>query len=456
MNMDKANSPATAAAEDLAEQLARDQVVMSGPVYAEAVHIWNGAVDHRPALVVRSRTAMDVQRSIMAAHRHGLPLSVRGGGHDWAGRALRDGGLVVDLSGMRQVVVDPEERIAAIGGGATASDVITAAAPHRLVAATGTVGSVGMAGLTLGGGYGPLNGVFGLTLDNLLGAEVVLADGRIVQTDEATERELFWSIRGGGGNFGVVTSMRVRLHPLDRLLAGFIIYPWSEAASVFTQVDAVLAEAPDELTVQTGLLTGPDGSPVLFLSPAWAGDLEKGQEHIERLQGLGTVLLSQVAPMTYPEMLGLFDAYVVTGRHYSIRTRTVTGFTPDVIAALVEAGSSLTSPFTGIAIHHFHGASTRIPADGTAFGIREPHFVIEIVAAWEDHAADRHVAWAENLSRALAPHAVPGGYPNLLGSDAWDQIAHAFGGNAARLRAAKTQIDPEGMFSAIPLPAAAE
>lgn len=453
MNTDRTGGPAVAAAEELSRQLGQAHVVVSGPGYTEAIRIWNGAVHHKPAVVVLSRTAADVRAAVVAARRHGVPLSVRGGGHDWAGRSLRDGGLVVDLSGMRQVVIDPQERIATVSGGATAGDVIAAAAPHGLVAVTGTVGSVGLAGLSLGGGYGPLNGRFGLAADNLLGAEVVLPDGQIVQTDDINSPELFWAIRGGGGNFGVVTSMRVRLHPVDRLLAGLILYPWSEAPAVLAQLNTVLANAPDELTVQTGLLTGPDRNPVLFLSPAWSGDIEKGQESIDQLQGIGTVIMSQVAPMTYAQLLGLFDSYVVTGRHYAIRTRTVTGFTPDVIAALTAAGRTLTSPFTGVAIHNFHGASTRVPVGNTAFGIREPHFVIEIVAAWEDEDAERHVAWADELSRALAPHSLPGGYANLLGPDAEDQIPHAYGGNATRLRVAKSHYDPQGMFTAIPLPA---
>ncbi|WP_433266245.1 FAD-binding oxidoreductase [Actinosynnema sp. CS-041913] len=444
----------SAAARELAAQVDPDRVLVSGPAYEDACRIWNGAVDHRPALIVQARTVAEVQAAVRAARKHDLPLSVRGGGHDWAGRALRSGGLVIDLTRMRHVEVDGAERIATVAGGATAGDVIAGAAPHGLVAATGTVGGVGLAGLTLAGGYGPLNGRFGLALDNLLGADLVLADGRLVTTDATHEPELYWAIRGGGGNFGVVTSMRVRLHPVPQLLAGLILFPWDQAPDVWRGLGEVLAGAPDELTVQSGVVSGPDGSPVMFLSPAWSGeDLRTGEKAIDELQRLGTAVLSQVAPMTYGEMLGLFDSHVVSGRHYAIRTRTVAGYTPDVVAALVDGVSTRTSPNAGIALHHAHGATTRVAAEATAFGLRRDHFVVEIISGWEpDSDATAHQAWTDNLSAALAPHALPGGYANLLGPDDHDQITHAYGQNATRLLAAKAHFDPNGIFSATPLP----
>jgi hypothetical protein len=419
-------------------------VLVPGVSYDQARQIWNGAVDHRPALIVRPRTPAEVQAGVLTARNHHLPLSVRGGGHDWAGRALRRGGLVIDLTGMRQVAVTAEVRIATAGGGATAREVIAPGVPHGLVAATGSCGGVGMAGLTLTGGYGPLSGRFGLALDNLLGAEVVLADGRLVTADLAHEPELFWAIRGGGGNFGALTSMRIRLHSLRHLVAGFIMFPWAQAASVWEGLSAVLADAPDELTVQSGMLPGPDGGPLMFLSPAWSGGRVPGENVIDELLRLGTPLLFQIAPRTYPEMLGLFDASIVSGRHYAIRTRSVADFTPDVISAIAEAGSTMTSPLSTVSIHHFHGAAARVPPDATAFGIRRKHFVLEIVAAWEpdDARGARHRAWADSFSAALAPHSLPGGYPGLLGPDDDDQIARAYGQNNARLRAAKARFRP--------------
>jgi FAD/FMN-containing dehydrogenase len=445
------------AAGELRGRLAPERVMTSGQAFDRTCRIWNGAVTSRPAVVVRAGSAGDVQAAVRAARDHGLPLSVRGGGHDWAGRSLRAGGLVIDMTGLRQVAVDPQTRTATVGGGATAADVLAAAAPHGLAAATGTVGAVGMAGLTLAGGYGPLSGRFGLALDNLAGAEVVLADGRRVVADAAHEPDLFWALRGGGGNFGVVTSMRIRLHAVDRLLAGLICYPWAQAPAVLGHLSGVLAGAPDELTVQTVFLTGPDGAPGLFLVPAWSGDPAAGEAHVERLQRLGTPAFSQVGPLTTADLVHLNDALgEVTGRHYAARTRNVAGLTPAVAAAFVAAGDSVTSPLSGVLLHHFHGAATRVPVEDTAFGVRREHLMVEIVAAWEPGDGTPHQAWtdavADSLGPDLGPDALPGGYPNMLGPDDHDQITDAYGPHAARLLATKARFDPDGVFSATSLP----
>ena len=268
------------------------------------------------------------------------------------------------------------------------------------------------------------------------------------------EPDLYWALRGGGGNFGVVTSMRVRLHPVPRLLAGLIVFPWPQAADILGRLGAVLAGAPDELTVQSGLVSGPDDSPALFLAPTWSADPSRGEAAIAELKQLGTPVVAQVAPLQLPDLLGLFDGFIANGRHYAIRTRTVAALTPEVTAAIVEAGSTRTSPLSGMPIHHFHGAATRVPLESTAFGMRRPHHVAEIVAAWEpdDPDHDRHIAWADSVSAALVPHALPGGYVNLLGTHDTNQIASAYGPNAARLLRTKARFDPDGVFSATPLP----
>lgn len=438
----------TAAANDLASRINATRV----RVPDDAPLIWNAAVHHRPALIVRAESPRDVREAIRVARDRGMRLSVLGGGHDWAGRAAYDGGLVIDMSGMRSVTVDTSARIATVGGGITAAELIDAVAPYGLVAATGNCGAVGMAGLTLGGGYGPLNGRFGLALDNLLGAEVVLADGRIVTTDATHEPELFWALRGGGGNFGVVTSMRLRLHRLDRLIGGLIMFPWSQAATVWRGLGELLSTAPDMVTIQSGVMSDPDGNPVVYLQPAWSGDLRCGIAAVDLLATLGTPVTEQVGPMAYGDVLRLFDVGCVRGLCWAIRTRTVAGYTPEVIDALVEAARTLTSPRSLISIHHCHGASTRVAPDQTAFGNRRPHFVVEIVPCWEGGDGATHRAWADALSDALAPHALPGGYANLLGPDDHDQIAKAYGDNATRLIAAKRRYDADAVFTAIPLP----
>jgi FAD/FMN-containing dehydrogenase len=227
--------------------------------YIAATALWAKPIGRMPRAVAHCRTPQDVQLAILAARDSGLSLSVRGGGHDWAGRALCDG-LVIDLSGMNDVLVDPDHLTARISGGARASDVLTVTDPRGLAAVTGSCGAVGMAGLTLGGGYGPLIGRFGLALDNLIAADVVLADGRIVTAEHDREEELFWALRGGGGNFGVVTAMRIRLHNLPNVLSGMLLYPFSEAKSVLEGCIDLAASMPEDLTVQLGFVVGPDGA----------------------------------------------------------------------------------------------------------------------------------------------------------------------------------------------------
>jgi len=454
----------SSAADELGRSMPGKVALPGEDAYDRARHIWNGAVDHRPALFAFCETAEDVQSALHIGRVHDLPLSVRGGGHDWVGRALRPDGLVLDLSGMRGVTVDAGARVAMVEGGATASDVIAAAAPHDLTAVTGTVGAVGMAGLTLGGGYGPLAARYGLALDNLLSAELVLADGSLVTADAATNPELFWALRGGGGNFGAVTAMRIRLHPVRELLAGLILFSWHEAEAVLRGYAALTASAPEELAVLSGVMSGPDGSPVLFLAPSWSGAKPEGEEVMAQLQGLGEPVWAQIAPTTCGEMLRMFDDHAVNGRHYALETRWVSALTPEVIALLVTGGGAKPSPFAVIALQHFRGAAARVPVDATAFGLRREHFLIAIIAAWEDDAGDasaageatRHRQWAERLSLALAltPAALPGGYPNLLGPHQRDRAALAYGYKIARLQRAKQRFDPDGVFSsATPLPA---
>jgi FAD/FMN-containing dehydrogenase len=393
---------------------------------------------------------------VRAARRHGLPLSVRGGGHDWAGRALRDDGLVIDLTGMRDVTVDPRARVAAVAGGALAKDVAVAAGAHGLVAALGNCGTVGMAGFTLGGGYGPLSGTCGLAADNLLGAEIVLADGRRVTTGPDTEPDLFWALRGGGGNFGVVTSLRVRLHPVRDMLAGTIIYNWNEASAVLRRYASFAATAPDELGMSVGVMTDPNGDPVVMVVPLWNGDQHRGERVMEDVQAFVTPLSAQVGPTTYADMLAQWDAWVeaVDGSHWDVRTRSLPALTADAADAIIATKARAASPLCSIFWHHFHGAATRMATNSTAFGLRREHIMVEIVAGWKPDGDDgaAHRRWAQDLWQSLALFALPGGYANLLGPDNREQARAAYGGNAARLRALKRRFDPDGIFtSAIPL-----
>jgi hypothetical protein len=418
--------------------------------YARARAIWNGAVDRRPALVVKCRNANEVRLAVRAARLRNFPLSVRAAGHDWVGRSLRHDGMVIDLSAMRRVTVDPIARIATVEGGATAADVIGAARKYGLAAVTGNIGAVGMTGLTLGGGYGPLTPKFGLALDNLLNAEVVLEDGSLVTADCTTNGELFWALRGGGGNFGVVVSMCIRLHPVGEMLGGVIEFPWSEAQTLLPAYCALMSSAPDELSVLGGIFPTPDGHPGLFLAPAWCGSPASGQQVIAELSALARPLSSNVGMMTYADILARFDAYLINGRSYAVQTRWMADLSSDAVAALIAAGNTRSSATSVVALQHFHGAGTRVATASTAFGLRRRHLMIEIVVSWDPAAGDDgaiHRQWARSLSSSLEPGAIPGGQADLLAADAYEQVDAAYGCNALRLRRLKKRFDPDGAFS---------
>jgi hypothetical protein len=424
--------------------------------YGAATAIWVKPAGPMPRAVVHCQTLHDVQHGIATARSAGLSLSVRGGGHDWAGRALCDG-LVLDLSGMRDVVVNADRRSACISGGARASDVLAATDPLGLAAVTGSCSAVGMAGLTLGGGYGPLIGRFGLALDNLLAADIVLADGRIVTAERGREEDLFWALRGGGGNFGVVTAMRIRLHEIPNVVSGMLIYPFSEARMVLRRLAEATRSMPDALTVQAGIVGGPDGTPVIMLVPTWCGSQAEGDRHIAPLLELGTLLDNSVDAVRYGTSLSVFDPHIVNGRRTFMETCSLPAFDEAAIDVLAEAMAKAASAGCAIFTHEFRGAATRVPVEATAFGLRRHHVLIEILAwlpADSDRSEERrHQQLTRDTLRAFDALALPGGYPNLLGPDDADSAAESFGRNVERLARVKRLYDPDNVFcSAIPLP----
>jgi FAD binding domain/Berberine and berberine like len=424
--------------------------------YAAATAIWAKPVGRPPRAVVHCRTPEDVQLAVRAARDCDLPLSVRGGGHDWAARALCPG-IVIDLSRMNSVVVDSDNRTARIAGGARASDVVAMTDPLRVAAVAGSFGGVGMAGFTLGGGYGALIGRFGLALDNLLAAEVVLADGRVVVANSKSEEELFWALRGGGGNFGVVTALQHRLHHLPGVRSGMLIYPFSEAKAVLERCTDMAASMPEALTVQLGFVAGADGV-VVFVAPTWCGRPQEGETRIAPLLKLGTLLAGAVEAMSYGTSLTAFDAHIVNGRRTFMETCWLPALDDSGIDILIAAMETAVSPGCAIITHEFKGAASRVPADATAFGLRRDHVLVEILAQCIDPSDEReerrHQDWARATLNVLGPKALPGGYPNLLAGGDTDRAAKSYGCNADRLIAAKRHHDPDNVFrSAIPLPA---
>ena len=425
--------------------------------YVAAVSLWAKQTDVSPRAVVHCESAADVQAAIRAAREHGLPLSVRGGGHDWAGRALCNG-IVIDLSNMRHVVLGSEHRCVTIAGGARAADVTAVTDPAHLAVVAGSASSVGMAGLTLGGGYGPLIGRFGLALDNMLAAQVVLADGRIVSADDDNNADLFWALRGGGGNFGVVTAMRHRVHELPSVLSGLLVYPFAEARAVLERCSSLTASAPDELTVQIGLVADPSGAIAIMLIPTWSGRPKEGEAKLEPFLKLGTLLAGRIERKSYGALLGVFDPYIVNGLRAVMETCSLPVFDRECIDTFVYAMETAVSPGCAMVTHEFRGAASRVAEASTAFGLRRDHVLVEMLAAFPDRAdvmdEPLHRDWARTTRQAFTT-ALPGGYPNLLGPNDPDRARHSYGGNAKRLMEAKRCYDPDNVFSsAIPLPRA--
>lgn len=443
------NTASTAAIATLIEQLGKGKVSSSGPAYEAARKVWNCAVTQYPMVIVRCENSADVQAAVRTATQHGLSLSVRGGGHDWAGRAVA-GELVVDLSRMRSVEVQGQE--ASVAGGATCMDVAEVAGRYGLAPVTSNLGAVGMTGLTLGGGYGPLTGQFGLASDNLLGAEVVTADGQLILTDELHAPDLLWALRGGGGNFGVVTSLRVRVHPVAELSAGTVAFPWEQAEKVAVAFGKFQAAAPDGLTLTPAFSPGPDGELALAMLYAWCGPASEDVRILETVKALGEPSNVKVARTSYVQMLKDTEALVVPNVSALYRTVTLGELQPGAINAIIQAMDVRSSPLSYIVLHPFHGAGKRIALESTAFGLRRGHFVVGIYAFWQDGAATAHQAWADAAEAALLPYALPSAYPNYFGPDRPQQAAQAYGLNAERLLRLKEQYDPSNLFNAISLP----
>ena len=429
----------------------------SDGAYESARKIWNAMVDKRPAVIARCATTPDVVRAVNFARDNGVLLSVRGGGHNIAGNAVCDDGLMIDLSKMKAARVDAAARRVTIEGGATLADLDAATEAHGLATPVGINSTTGVAGLTLGGGFGWLSRKYGMTVDNLESAEVVTAAGEVVRASASENPDLFWALRGGGGNFGVVTRFEFRLHPVGPdVLSGLIVYPISEAKSVLRQYREFMAKAPDELSVWTVLRKAPPlpflpekvhGREMMALALLYAGDPKRGEPLIEPLRRFGTPWGEHVGVQPYVAWQKTFDPLLTPGaRNYwkSHNFSTLEDALFDVVVAYV---GKLPSPECEIFFGAIGGATTRPAPDSAAYPHRDAKFVMNFHGRWEDPADDeRCVGWARDFFNATAPFANGGVYVNFLTADEGDRVRAAYGPNYDRLVRVKRRYDPANLF----------
>jgi FAD/FMN-containing dehydrogenase len=417
--------------------------------YESARKVWNGMIDRRPAAIARCSTVADVQSAIRFARESSLPLAIRGGGHSAAGLAMVDGGLVIDLSGMRDVVVDPARRTARAGGGATWGDFDRATAAYGLATTGGAISSTGIAGLTLGGGLGWLMRSCGMTCDNLIGADVVTADGQLLHASATENADLFWGLRGGGGNFGVVTTFEYRLHPVSTVLGGMLLYPLSRARDVLRLYRDVTRSAPDELTVFAAMMHSPDGVPVVALVICYNGPVADGERAIAAFRAFETPIAGEVGPVPYTAIQSMLDAGFPSGLQVHWRSEFVTSIPDDLVEAAVSAFEKVPSPLSALMFEQFGGAVSRVGRDETAFDQRDSNYNFVIVSRWADPAqAAPNVAWARSTSEAAKPFTNGHVYVNYIGAgEGPDRVRAAFGADKYdRLVALKRKYDPTNLF----------
>jgi FAD/FMN-containing dehydrogenase len=426
--------------------------------YDEARAIWNGAHDARPALIARCADAADVRHAVGFARSEGLEVAVRGGGHSIPGFSSCDGGIVIDLGPMKGVEVDPDARTVRAGGGVTWAELDAATQEHGLATTGGLVSSTGVAGFTLGGGIGWLMRKHGLACDNLRAAELVTADGRVLRADASENPDLFWGLRGGGGNFGIVTDFEFDLHPVGpTVCAGAVFYPGERAEEILRFYRDFARDVPDELTTLANLITAP---PAPFLPEEWhgrklialigchAGDPEEGARAMAPLQGLGEPVADLIGPMPYVQMQSLIDALWPKGTNAYMKAGYIRELDDRAIETMARFHQEATSPASEIHIQHFGGEVARVGGEDTAYGERQAPFVLNVVAVTHEPGDfGPHVEWAQRLYAELEPSLTGGAYINFLSAEGAERVRAAYGEEKfGRLRALKDRFDPTNLF----------
>ncbi|TDI63832.1 MAG: FAD-binding oxidoreductase [Bacteroidetes bacterium] len=426
--------------------------------YHEARSVWNGMIDRKPAMIVQCENANDVISSINYARDSHLTISVKGGGHGVAGKAVCENGLMLDMSRMNKVTVNAESRIATVGPGSTLGDMDKETEKYGLFTSGGIVSTTGIAGLTLGGGIGYLARKFGLTLDNLLSAKVVTAAGQLLHCDQTENPDLFWALRGGGGNFGVVTSFEYQLHDQNpEILAAQIFYPMEDAPRMMRAYRDLMAQAPDELAGYALVLNLPpvepfppelQGTPAFFLLACYSGDHNEGRKLLEPLQELGNPILAVISPMPYVDLQQNFDAGVPKGQRYYWKHHMFQEISDEAIKTFLDFAGNIKGPFTLVGFEPLGGAIARVNAEDTAFIGRDASFALGIWTGWADPGEDEEIiAWARDFHQAMEPLATGRAYSNYLDHDDEAITQAAYGRNYQRLQSIKAKYDSDNFFS---------
>jgi FAD/FMN-containing dehydrogenase len=419
--------------------------------YDAARKIYNAMIDHRPAMIARCAGVADIIGAVNFARNNGLLVSVRGGGHNVSGNAVCDGGLMIDLSAMKSVRVDPQTRTARAEAGVTWGEFDRETQAFGLATTGGLVSTTGIAGLTLGGGIGWLMGTYGLACDNLISADVVTADGTFLTASKARNEDLFWGLRGGGGNFGVVTSLEFQLHPVGPMLGGIVIHRLDKATEVIKFYDDFTRASPDEVGTFVGFVTSPEGERVMAIFVCYNGDIAIGERVLKPLRAFGPPLADMIGPMSYVQVQRMMDDAFPAGRQNYWKSNFLKGLDTEAVRIIVDRVAKAPSSYSAVAIEQFSGAVKRVGMNDTAFNHRNARYNLLIVGIWSDPAAKAaNVKWVRDLWDAMEPYSSGGVYVNYLGQvadEGAERVKSAYGAEKyARLVALKGKYDPTNLF----------
>lgn len=415
--------------------------------YDSARKIWNGMIDRKPVVIVRCLNSDDVIHAVKFAREHNLLISVRGGGHNVSGSAVCDGGIMIDLSLMKTVKVHQADKVAEVETGATWGDFDRATQQYGMATTGGVISTTGVAGLTLGGGVGWLVRKYGMSCDNLIEAQVVTSDGNLIKASLQQNADLLWGLRGGGGNFGIVTSMKLRIYEASTMLGGMIIYPREKAKEVFQFYSEFIKTAPNDITLYCALLTSPDGIPIVAIIGCYFGDIEKGETVIKPLRDFGTPVADLFQPIPYLQMQSLLDAGFPHGNRYYWKSGFIKDLSDEAIDIIINHMASIPSPYSASMLEYYGGAAACEPEGGTAYPHRQLQFNLVIVSNWPDKQEDeKNIAWTRNIWEAMQPFLSNKVYVNALGVEGQERIKEAYGENYQRLVALKRKYDPNNVF----------